>query len=82
VLLVPVHAVPAGAKPVKRDAGRVVLAYGEVHRPRPRDPLEQRHAARRWRGAEALERVAAALRDKGGETILKTARDRHAIRID
>jgi hypothetical protein len=30
VLLVPADAVPEGAKPVGRDAGRVVLAYGEV----------------------------------------------------
>ena len=30
VLLVPVDAVPASAKPVARDRGRVVLAYGEA----------------------------------------------------
>lgn len=30
VLLVRVDRVPEGAKPVERDAGRVVLAYGEV----------------------------------------------------
>jgi hypothetical protein len=30
VLLVPGVALPAAAKPVARDAGRVVLAYGEV----------------------------------------------------
>ena len=30
VLLVPAEAVPTGAKSVPRDAGRVVLAYGEV----------------------------------------------------
>ncbi len=30
VLLSAVKAIPAGAKPVPRDAGRVVLAYGEV----------------------------------------------------
>ena len=30
VFLVPIDAVPAGAKPVPRDNGRVVLSYGEV----------------------------------------------------
>lgn len=30
VLLVPVVEVPSGARPVARDRGRVVLAYGEV----------------------------------------------------
>ena len=30
VLLVPAETVPDGARPVRRDAGRVVLAYGEV----------------------------------------------------
>ena len=30
VLLVPAEAVPDGARLVRRDAGRVVLAYGEV----------------------------------------------------
>ena len=30
VLLIPVTTVPDGARPVARDAGRVVLAYGEV----------------------------------------------------
>ena len=30
VLLVPVDRIPAAVKPVRRDAGRVVLAYGEV----------------------------------------------------
>lgn len=30
VLLTPIDEVPDGAKPVRRDAGRVVLAYGEV----------------------------------------------------
>jgi hypothetical protein len=30
VLLVPVEEIPATARPVGRDAGRVVLAYGEV----------------------------------------------------
>lgn len=30
VLLVPVSSIPKGAKPVERDNGRVVLAYGEV----------------------------------------------------
>jgi hypothetical protein len=30
VLLEPVTSVPDGARPVPRDAGRVVLAYGEV----------------------------------------------------
>lgn len=30
VILVPGAVVPEGAKPVERDAGRVVLAYGEV----------------------------------------------------
>jgi len=28
--LIPVAEIPAGAKPVKRDKGRIVLAYGEV----------------------------------------------------
>jgi hypothetical protein len=30
VLIARVKAIPKGAKPVKRDRGRVVLAYGEV----------------------------------------------------
>ncbi|SRR5260221_14753165 len=30
VLLIKVDEIPADAKPVKRDAGRIVLAYGEV----------------------------------------------------
>lgn len=30
VLIVPVDSIPESAKPVKRDNGRVVLAYGEV----------------------------------------------------
>lgn len=30
VLIVPVDSIPAGCKPVKRDNGRVILAYGEV----------------------------------------------------
>jgi hypothetical protein len=30
VLIVQIAAVPAEAKPTKRDAGRVILAYGEV----------------------------------------------------
>jgi hypothetical protein len=30
VLLIPVTEIPSGTKRVKRDAGRVVLAYGEV----------------------------------------------------
>ena len=30
VLLVPAEAVPTGAKSVRRDGGRVILAYGEV----------------------------------------------------
>lgn len=30
VMVVEIDAVPADAKPVRRDAGRVVLAYGEV----------------------------------------------------
>jgi hypothetical protein len=30
VFIVPIEAIPAGAAPVERDAGRVVLAYGEV----------------------------------------------------
>lgn len=30
VLLLPIDCIPAGVKPVQRDGGRVVLAYGEV----------------------------------------------------
>ena len=30
VLVTPADAIPAGAKPVPRDNGRVILAYGEV----------------------------------------------------
>jgi hypothetical protein len=30
VLITPVAAIPDGALPVERDAGRVILAYGEV----------------------------------------------------
>ena len=30
VCLIPVATIPKGAKPVKRDNGRVILAYGEV----------------------------------------------------
>jgi len=30
VALIPTTAIPEGAKPVERDGGRIVLAYGEV----------------------------------------------------
>ena len=30
VLIIPIHSLPAGLEPVVREAGRVVLAHGEV----------------------------------------------------